>query len=143
MSAKDKASTAGCWSGLRALIRSHKSAPNRDTAPALEPTKKNDASSEPPPTYCNLSQTTEPSASYVGNCCGWSTLQQEKAILGPVGELKLLSPEATDTIDQEVNKLDTSLREINLKIHGEFSLIFYCFLLIMNTCVCCGQTTRS
>ncbi|KAF8605974.1 amidohydrolase [Ceratobasidium sp. AG-I] len=114
MAAKEETGANGCWSGLRALIRTRKPTPSQP----LESTKTSDSRSEPPPNYHNLTQATNLGDVYPGSCCGWSTLQHENAVSGPVGELKLPSPEAADTIDREVDELNVSLREVNLQIHN-------------------------
>ncbi|KAG8748360.1 hypothetical protein FRC10_005907 [Ceratobasidium sp. 414] len=112
----DSTGRAGCWSGLRALFNGRKptQALNRieqDGTSKRASVLANDL----PPTY-DLHQTDKQNVTSLGRCCDWSPLGQ-KLLPGCVRELELPSPEAADTSDHAIEKLDSALREVNLKIH--------------------------
>jgi hypothetical protein len=117
----DTTDQAGCWSGLRALIKPRK--PTR--APSTNAQSLSKQVSEPPPTYDSHHAEKKNLAQLCGGFCDWSTLEHGMSLAGPVGEVELPSPEAVDTSDHTIDELDKALREVNLKIHGE-SLLSLC-----------------
>ncbi|KAG8702879.1 hypothetical protein FRC08_003194 [Ceratobasidium sp. 394] len=108
----DPTDRTGCWSGLRTLFnrqkstRAHSNTEQNNTSKQI-PVLANDL----PPTYDSQN------VAYLGGCCDWPSPPGQKPLPGCVGEFELPSPEAADTSDHAIEKLESALREVNLKIH--------------------------